>query len=75
MNTINDFLEDAINKITVDVIKSLEHGEEVELNEEYTLYHYTEEDIIVLNKTEEWEEVFQVMFKDDKEDNIVLEKL
>lgn len=75
MNTINDFLEDAISKITIDVIKSLSYGEEVELNEEYTLYHYTEEDIIVLNKTEEWEEVYQIMFKDDKEDSLVLEKL
>lgn len=74
MNT-TDFLEDAINKITVDVVKSLSYGEEVELNEEYTLYHYTEEDIIVLNKTEEWEEVYQIMFKDDKEDSLVLEKL
>lgn len=74
MNT-TDFLEDAINKITVDVVKSLSYGEEVELNEEYTLYHYTEEDIIVLNKTEEWEEVYQIMFKDDKEDSLILEKL
>lgn len=74
MNTI-DFLEDAINKITVDVVKSLSYGEEVELNEEYTLYHYTEEDIIVLNKNEEWEEVYQIMFKDDKEESLILEKL
>ena len=74
MNTTN-FLEDAINKITIDVVKSLSYGEEVELNEEYTLYHYTEEDIIVLNKTEEWEEVYQIMFEDDKEDSLVLEKL
>ena len=74
MNTTN-FLEDAINKITVDVVKSLSYGEEVELNEEYTLYHYTEEDIIVLNKTEEWEEVYQIMFKDDKENSLILEKL
>ena len=74
MNTTN-FLEDAINKITVDVVKSLSYGEEVELNEEYTLYHYTEEDIIVLNKTEEWEEVYQIMFEDDKENSLILEKL
>lgn len=74
MNTTN-FLEDAINKITVDVVKSLSYGEEVELNEEYTLYHYTEEDTIVLNKTEEWEEVYQIMFKDDKENSLILEKL
>ena len=74
MNT-TDFLEDAINKITIDVVKSLSYGEEVELNEEYTLYHYTEEDIIVLNKTEEWEEVYQIMFEDDKENSLILEKL
>jgi len=72
---MENLLEAAINKITPELIKSLEYGEELELNEEYTLYHYSTEDIIVLIKTEEWEEVFQVMFKDDKEDNIVLEKL
>jgi hypothetical protein len=74
MNTINDFLEDAISKITIDVIKSLSYGEEVELNEEYTLYHYTEDDIIVLNRTEDWEEVYQILFNEE-ENNIILEKL
>jgi len=74
MNTINDFLEDAISKITIDVIKSLSYGEEVELNEEYTLYHYTEDDVIVLNRTEEWEEVYQILFNEE-ENNIILEKL
>jgi hypothetical protein len=74
MNTINDFLEDAISKINIDVIKSLSYGEEVELNEEYTLYHYTEDDVIVLNRTEEWEEVYQILFNEE-ENNIILEKL
>jgi len=74
MNTTNDLLEDAISKITIDVVKSLSYGEELELNEEYTLYHYTEDDVIVLNRTEEWEEVYQILFNEE-ENNIILEKL
>jgi hypothetical protein len=74
MNTINDFLEDAISKITIDVVKSLSYGEELELNEEYTLYHYTEDDIIVLNKTEEWEEIYQTLYNEE-DGKIILEKL
>jgi hypothetical protein len=74
MNTINDFLEDAISKINIDVVKSLSYGEELELNEEYTLYHYTEDDIIVLNKTEEWEEIYQTLYNEE-DGKIILEKL
>lgn len=69
-----DLLEDAISKITIARLKSLEYGEEVELNEEYTLYHYTEDDVIVLNRTEDWEELYQILYDDEKEE-IIFEKL
>jgi hypothetical protein len=59
-------LEDAMNKITVAMLNTLEHGEELELNSEYTLYHYTEDDIFVLNETDEWEEIYQVMYEGDE---------
>lgn len=61
-----NLLDDAVNKITMDMVKGLQYGEELELNAEYTLYHYTEDDIIVLNRTEDWEELYQILFEDDK---------
>jgi hypothetical protein len=67
-----NLLDDAVNKITMDMVKGLQYGEELELNAEYTLYHYTEDDIIVLNRTEDWEELYQILFEDDK---IIFEKL
>lgn len=54
-------LEDAQDKISIAMLKELEHGEEIELNDTFTLYHYTEDDIFVVVKTEEWEEILQVM--------------
>lgn len=69
-----DLLEDAISKITVPLLQLLEYGEEIELNAEYTLYHYTEDDVIVLNRTEDWEEIFQILYN-DQEEEIIFEKL
>jgi hypothetical protein len=69
-----DLLKDAISKITIASLKSLEYGEEVELSEEYTLYHYTEDDVIVLNRTEDWEELYQILY-DDEKGEIIFEKL
>jgi len=54
-------LEDAQDKITIQMMDNLEHGEELELNETFSLYHYTEDDVFVVVKTEEWEEILQVM--------------
>lgn len=68
----NKLLDEAMDKVTIELINSLDHGEEIELNEKYTLYHYTEEDIIVLNETEEWQEVFQIMTDGEK---IIFENL
>ena len=57
--------EQAIEKLTSDLFLSLEYGEEVELNEWYTLYRYCEDDIIVIVETEEWEEVCVVLIDGD----------
>ena len=61
-----NLLDDAVDKITMDMVKGLQYGEELELNSEYTLYHYTEDYIIVLNRTEDWEELYQILIEDDK---------
>lgn len=60
-----DLLQDAIDKINVNLINTIYYSDETELNDEYTLYHYAEEEIIVLVKTEEWEEIYQIMIDDD----------
>lgn len=69
-----NLLDDAVNKITINIVKGLQYGEELELNEEYTLYHYTEDDVVVLNRTEDWEELYQILYNDEDQ-SIIFEKL
>ena len=57
---ITELLQDAMDKVTLD-FNGLSYGQELELNDKYTLYHYTDEDIVVINETEEWNEILQVM--------------
>ena len=52
----------AADLITIDLLKSLDYGEEIKLTDKMTLSRYCEDDIIVLNLTEEWEEVFQIQY-------------
>ncbi len=52
----------AADLITIDLLESLDYGEEIELTDKMTLSHYCEDDIIVLNLTEKWEEVFQIQY-------------
>lgn len=60
-------LNNAIEQIDIKLLNSLDYGEEKPLNCKYTLYHYTEEDVIVINQTldedgnEDWTELFQVL--------------
>lgn len=70
----SDLLEDAVSQITIPLLKRLEYGEEIELNAEYTLYHYTEDDIIVINRTEDWEEILQILYNEEA-DEIIFENL
>ncbi len=59
-------LQDAIDKVTPD-FNGITYGEEIELNDEYHLYHYSEDDVVVINRVkdedgdEDWTEVLQVM--------------
>ena len=52
-------LQDALDKVTVSLVMKLNYGEELALNEHYTIYHYCSEDVIVISDEEE--EVLQVM--------------
>ena len=60
-----DQQEDVFNAadlVTIDLLKSLDYGDEIQLTDKMTLSHYCEDEIIVLNLTEEWEEVFQIQY-------------
>jgi len=70
---MNAKLDDALSKITLRMCQDLESGAELELNEKYTLYHYIEDDVIVVNETEEWIETFQILW--DDEGNLTFESL
>lgn len=59
-------LEKAIDTITIDMLNALSYSDEIELNDEYTLYHYFEDDIVVIVRTLDWEEVLQVMWNDNE---------
>ena len=39
MKKNEELIEDALSKITLEMLNNLEYGEEIKLNEEYTLYH------------------------------------
>lgn len=52
---------EATDKITVEMMNNLEHGDELKLNDDFTLYHYTGEDVFMVVLTDSWIEVFQVM--------------
>lgn len=59
---MDGLLDDALNKVTIGVLKDLKHGEEVRLNEAYTLYYYTEDDFIAVIRVRDREEVFSVQY-------------
>lgn len=57
-------LQDAQDKITFEMLESLDYGDQIELNNDFCIYHYLEDDCIVINLIEEWEEVLQVLYSD-----------
>ena len=58
-------LVEARELVTIEMLNDLEHGEQIELNEDFCLYHYEEDDLVVLNLSEEWEEIYCVLWGDD----------
>lgn len=55
----------AVDEITIEKLNSLDYGEEMELVDGVTLSHYCEDEIVVVNLTEEWTEVLQVQWDTD----------
>jgi len=66
-----DYLKNAQEQITYDMLFNLKNSDEIALNKMYTLYHYDEDPVIVLIRTlddsgqEEWEEVSQLLYNPD----------
>ena len=63
-------LKKALNGINIQLLNSLEYGDEIQLNDLYTLYHYSEDDCVVVNRTQDWTELVQVLW--DEDDNSIL---
>lgn len=55
-------LEDAQSKVTIDMLNNIENGEEIQLNEDFTLYYYLEDELLTINHTETWTEITAVMY-------------
>ena len=52
-------IDNAVEKVTLEMIQNLYHGEDVVVSDNVVLSNYS--DIITLNIEDEWIEVFQVM--------------
>jgi translation elongation factor P/translation initiation factor 5A len=65
--------QEAIDMVTIEMLNDLTHGEEIQLNDKFCLYHYTEDDLIVFNDSEEWEELYVVQW-DNETNEITFEK-
>ena len=60
--------------VTIKDLDALSYGEDIELTGKVCLSHYCEDDVIVLNLTEEWVEVFQILF-DTETKEIIFESI
>lgn len=59
---------DAINRITLDLLESLEYGDTIALNERYALYHYFDDEAVVIVRTDTWDELACVQWNLEKDD-------
>tara|TARA_R110001632_G_scaffold96448_1_gene202793 strand:+ start:457 stop:705 length:249 start_codon:yes stop_codon:yes gene_type:complete len=58
-------IDEAIKKVTLKELNLLSYGEEILISENVVLYHYCEDEIIVLNILDEWIEVFQYLWNNN----------
>ena len=67
-------IDEAIKKVTLKELNLLSYGEEILISENVVLYHYCEDEIVVLNILDEWIEVFQYLW-DNNTKKIQIETL
>lgn len=58
-------IDEAIKKVTLKELNLLSYGEEILICENVVLYHYCEDEIIVLNILDQWIEVFQYLWNNN----------
>jgi|TARA_R110001606_G_scaffold92925_1_gene206302 hypothetical protein len=66
-------IDKAVKLVNIKDIRELNFGEDLELTEEVCLSHYCEDEVIVLNLTNEWIEVFQI--QNYKDEEVIFETL
>jgi hypothetical protein len=52
----------ALNKVTIELLESLESGQTIELTEDFEIYHYDDEEHVVVIDKENDEEIFCVQW-------------
>tara|TARA_R100000808_G_C2120009_1_gene131528 strand:+ start:266 stop:487 length:222 start_codon:yes stop_codon:yes gene_type:complete len=72
MKKNEELIEDALSKITLEMLNNLEYGEGIELNEEYILYHYFDSEVVEVNHTATWDNMFAVLWSNEE---IIFEQL
>lgn len=65
-------IDEALKKVTIEDLNSLDYGDEVLISKNVVLYHYCEDDVVVLNIQDEWIEVFQYLWD---EESITIESI
>ena len=69
-----DRLQDALNKVTYDLVKQIKPSVRFYLNEKYCLYHYSNGDSIVFSEIKTDKELFAIGI-DKNNKNVIFEKL
>lgn len=62
-------LQEALDKVTIPMLNDLQYGEELKLNDKYTLYRYHDDDsmgfqCVSIVETKYWLEVLAVLWDD-----------
>lgn len=65
-------IDEALKKVTIEDLNSLDYGDEILISKNVVLYHYCEDDVVVLNIQDEWIEVFQYLWD---EESITMESI
>ena len=66
-------LNKALSRVNVNLLNTLDFGTEIELTPEYTLHHYSEDEVVVINRVSDWTELVQILWDKDEMDSIIYE--
>ena len=65
------------DKVTVKLLKSLDYGRDIQLNDKFTISKHSEEDMFDIHHTETWEDLYSVSWDwdTDEDDSIEFEQV